>query len=482
MSKEFTKGLIDSVESTNQAESKLKITIRNLKEEINRLNFTIGEQRSIIQNQKSMLSNTQNDNITEGISELKNVITQQKQDIVKKDKDVEILQQTIGEITVELENVQHLEGENEKLIYANKEIIQLTEENENLKNAMANLQKEKSDYKEKAPGEESSDLLDAKKVVIKLTEENGINRVEVESLKQEIGNLKKQNQENEAIKNQFSHELIEVNKIVDQLTFDNDQYHEKINSMQQKLEEPVILQDELPKDSRDSNEIEELNNILFELEIENNDYKNLVNTNFTIIENLKEKNIVMEKKLGEEINFINQKISNVQKKISKKDEELNSVNLKLQKFENANIQLSDLIVELKVNQEQKGERMEFESSTKDYSHEGLPPNLFFRMYNLLGENDKISLVSQLIGDLSSGIRDIRTYAIKVLSVIKGNRVFEGLKELVNDNDWIVKLYLIKAFRNFNKDETIPLLKKMQEDKDNDVREAAVRMLSELKRL
>ena len=54
MSKEFTKGLIDSVESTNQAESKLKITIRNLKEEINRLNFTIGEQRSIIQNQKSI--------------------------------------------------------------------------------------------------------------------------------------------------------------------------------------------------------------------------------------------------------------------------------------------------------------------------------------------------------------------------------------------------------------------------------------------
>ncbi|GAG95700.1 unnamed protein product, partial [marine sediment metagenome] len=49
-----------------------------------------------------------------------------------------------------------------------------------------------------------------------------------------------------------------------------------------------------------------------------------------------------------------------------------------------------------------------------------------------------------------------------------------------DDDWIVKLYLIKAFRNFKKDETIPLLKKMLEDKDTDVREAALNMLSDLK--
>ena len=61
MSKEL-KDMIDSVDSANQAQSKLKITIRNLKEEVQRLNFTIGEQRSIIQNQKSMLSNIQNDN------------------------------------------------------------------------------------------------------------------------------------------------------------------------------------------------------------------------------------------------------------------------------------------------------------------------------------------------------------------------------------------------------------------------------------
>ena len=299
-------------------------------------------------------------------------------------------------------------------------------------------------------------------------------------MKQEIENLKKQNQENEAIKNQFSHELIEVNKIVDQLTYDNDQYHEKVNQLQHKLEEPVIIQNESAKSDGETSSIEELNNILFELEIENNDYKNLVNTNFSIIENLKKRNFDMEKKLGEEISFVNQKISDLQERVSEKDEELNSVNLKLQKFENANIQLSDLIVELKVNQEQKDENIESQSISQSVVYEDLPPNLFFKMYRFLNEDDKITIVNQLINDLNSKIRDIRTFAIKILSVIKSERVFEELKEIANDDDWIVKLYLIKAFRNFNSDDTIPILKKMQKDKDIDVREAAVRVLSELK--
>ena len=86
-------------------------------------------------------------------------------------------------------------------------------------------------------------MLDAKKLIIKLTEENGINRVQIETSKQEIENLKQQNHENEALKNQFSHELNEANKILDQLTYDNDQYHEKVNYLQQKLGEKVKLQE-----------------------------------------------------------------------------------------------------------------------------------------------------------------------------------------------------------------------------------------------
>lgn len=487
MSKEL-KDFIDSVDSANKAQSDLEITIRGLKEDVQRLNFTIDEQRRIIEDQKSKLSNIQSDNIPEDVSVLKELVTQQRQDIIKKDKDVEILQHTIAEITVELEKVQKFEEENEELIYANKEIVQLTEENENfrieveeLNKALTNLQKEldSNDYKE-APDEENSDLLDAKKLIIKFTEENGIHRVQIETLKQEIEIQKKQNQETKALKNQFSRELIETNKIVDQLTYDNDQYHEKVNYMQQKLEEIIKLQENLPKDNRDSNEVENLDKILFEVEDENNYLKSLVKTNSSTIENLKQRNIEMEKELGEKATFEDQKISDLQDKILERDEELNKVTLTLQKIENANKQLSDLIVELKVQEDQKGENIEFESSSKRIVYEDLPPNLFFKMYRLLSEDDKTTVVNQLIDDLNSEIRDFRTYAIKVLSVIKGNRVFEVLKDIINDDDWIVKLYLIKAFRNFNEADTIPLLKKLLEDKDIDVREAAISMLSEIK--
>ena len=487
MSKEL-KDFIDSVDSANKAQSDLEITIRGLKEDVQRLNFTIDEQRRIIEDQKSKLSNIQSDNIPKDVSVLKELVTQQRQDIIKKDKDVEILQHTIAEITVELEKVQKFEEENEELIYANKEIVQLTEENENfrieveeLNKALTNLQKEldSNDYKE-APDEENSDLLDAKKLIIKFTEENGIHRVQIETLKQEIEIQKKQNQETKALKNQFSRELIETNKMVDQLTYDNDQYHEKVNYMQQKLEEIIKLQENLPKDNRDSNEVENLDKILFEVEDENNYLKSLVKTNSSTIENLKQRNIEMEKELGEKATFEDQKISDLQDKILERDEELNKVTLTLQKIENANKQLSDLIVELKVQEDQKGENLEFESSSKRIVYEDLPPNLFFKMYRLLSEDDKTTVVNQLIDDLNSEIRDFRTYAIKVLSVIKGNRVFEVLKDIINDDDWIVKLYLIKAFRNFNEADTIPLLKKLLEDKDIDVREAAISMLSEIK--
>ncbi|MBY8979630.1 MAG: hypothetical protein KGD72_04520 [Candidatus Lokiarchaeota archaeon] len=484
MSKEL-KDFIDSVDSANKAQSDLEITIRGLKEDVQRLNFTIDEQRRIIEDQKSKLSNIQNDNVPEDISVLKELVTQQRQDIIKKDKDVEILQHTIAEITVELEKVQKFEEENEELIYANKEIVQLTEENENfrieveeLNNALANLQKGLgSNNYNKAPSEESSDLLDAKKLIIKFTEENGIHRVQIETLKQEIENQIKQNQEVIALKNQFSRELIETNKIVDQLTYDNDQYHEKVNYVQQKLEETIKLQEELPKEERNSNEIEVLNKVLIESERENNDLKSLVNTKISIIKNLSQKITDMEKYLEEKTPF---SISDLQDKVFEKDEELNALTLKLQKFKNANVQLSDLIIELKVQQDQQSENIEFESSSKKIVYEDLPPNLFFKMYRLLSEDDKTTVVNQLIDDLNSEIRDFRTYAIKVLSVIKGNRVFEVLKDIITDDDWIVKLYLIKAFRNFSGADTLPLLKKMLEDKDIDVREAAISMLSEIK--
>jgi chromosome segregation ATPase len=467
MSKEL-KDLIDSVDYTNKTHSDLETIISRLKEEVHRLSFTIDEQRKIIQNQKTKLSVFKENNIPEDIFVLKDLVTNQRQDIIKKEKDIEILQQTIAEISNEFENTQNFKEENEELIYANKVIVQLTEENEtnrleieNLNNKIKELQ-EILVFKEGDIGEENQDLINAKKLIFQLTEENGISRIQIESLNQEIEGLKTNLQENDAAKTQYIHELDEANKIVDQLMFDNDQYHEKVNYLQQKIEETVKFQEQAsPEGVEISNNLEELKVNLLHLEVENTELKDIIDTNISIIESLK------------------QKIEEFLKKVSEGDEELENLNVKLQKIENANKQLSDLIVELKVREEQLFNNVEPIITPDQIVFEDFPPTLFFKMYKQLTNDSKDMIIAQLVEDLSKSNRDLRTYAIKVLSFIKGPKVFDAFKGLVKDDDWIVKLYLIKALRNFENIEKVDMLKELQKDKDIDVREAAIKMLTKL---
>ncbi len=465
MSKEL-KDLIDSVDYTNKAHSDMETIISRLTEEVQRLNFTIDEQKIIIQNQKTKLSEFKENNTPEDIFVLKDLVTNQRQDIIKKEKDIEILQQTIAEISKEFENAQTFQEENEELIYTNKVIVQLTEENEtnrleieSLNNKIKELQEELL-FKEGDIGEENQDLINAKKLIFQLTEENGISRVQIESLKQEMDKLKTNLQENNAAKTQYIHELDEANKIIDQLTFDNDQYHEKVNYLQQKIEETVKFHEQAsPEGVEIGDNLEELKGNLLRLEVENTELKDITNTNISIIESLK------------------QKIEEFLKNISERDEELENLDVKLQKIENANKQLSDLIVELKVREEQVFDNIEPVIIPDQIVFENFPPTLFFKMYKELTNDSKDVIVAQLVEDLSRSNRDLRTYAIKVLSFIKGPKVFDAFKGLVKDDDWIVKLYLIKALQNFENIEKVDMLKELQRDKDIDVREAAIDMLS-----
>ncbi len=467
MSKEL-KDLIDSVDYTNKAHSDLEIIIRRLTEEVQNLNFTIDEQRTIIQNQKTKLSEFKENNVPEDMYVLKDLVTNQRQEIIKKEKDIEILQQTIAEISKEFENSQNFNEENEELIYTNKVIVQLTEENETNRLEIENLNSKIKELQEKLVfeegdidiGDENQDLINAKKLIFQLTEENGISRVQIESLKQETERLKTNLQENDAAKTQYIRELDEANKIIDQLTFDTDQYHEKVNYLQLKIEETVKFHEQASPESVEiEDNLEEVKGDLFQLEVENIELKDIINTNISIIESLK------------------QKIEEFLTKISERDEELEILNVKFQKIENANKQLSDLIVELKVHEDHVFDNAEPVITPDQIVFENFPPTLFFKMYKELTNDSKDMIVAQLIDDLSKSNRDLRTYAIKVLSFIKGPKVFDAFKGLVKDNDWIVKLYLIKALQNFENIEKVDIFKELQTDDDLDVREAAVEMLS-----
>ena len=118
------KNLINSVENQDQ-------TIKLLKDEISKLKFTIKEQKILIQNQKEKTQKKME--VPEDIEILKDIIITQRQELNKKDKDIDILEKKIEEIIPNADTdtiLRKEEIENEELINAKKMIIQLTEENE----------------------------------------------------------------------------------------------------------------------------------------------------------------------------------------------------------------------------------------------------------------------------------------------------------------------------------------------------------------
>jgi chromosome segregation ATPase len=459
MSKDL-KDLINSVDNANKAHSDLETMIRLLKEEVQRLKFTVSEQKKIIQSQNAKLSNVEDNNIPEDIKVLKDLVVTQRQELIKKEKDIEILQNTLGDISTELETSQTFEEENEELIYANKTIVQLTEENElyrqNKENLINRINELENilDAKSQEITDENKELVDAKKKILQLSEENGIKQIAIEKLKAELEELN----ETESEKREISRELEESNKLIDQLTYDNDQYQEKVNYLQQRLEE-------VGQDIKKAG-LEDLKSKISQLETENREYRSIINSNIKVIESLKENNINLKSELERDVNLEPIVDEDILKSISEKEKEIETLNLKLQNFENSNKQLSDLIVELKLK----------EKNDKDQLV-GLPsPSLFFKMFLKLSEVSRNQIIKHLIDNLQSENRDTKAYSIKVLSIIKGQRIFDALSNLLNDNDWIIKLYLIKALVKFENPEVIDILKHLQRDSDIDVREAATEML------
>jgi chromosome segregation ATPase len=479
MSKEL-KDLIESIDSTNRAHSDLERMIRYLREEVLRLTFTINEQKQIIQNQRAELSDIEDDDLPGDVQILKEMVANQREEIIKKDKDIEILKQTLEDISNELENSKNFSGESEEIIYSNKVIVQLTEENE-LNNAKINeleekiekLQREsifthKIDFEDK-----DQQLIDAKKLIFQLTEENGLNRVKIESLKAEIQEITSKLENTLATKNDLSEELDYLRKEREDLVIERNEYKEKVNYLQQKIENTI--KSYLEEQKVDSNvKIEESNRRLQELEKENENLKNALNENVFITDELKNHNNVLENELNEIRNLEINREGEYRKKIAFKEEELKNLNVKLVKIENANNQLNGLL--LKLREQEKS--ISLKSRTKIPAENIDNPSLFMKMFNLLEEQAQNQILELLLKDLNDSMRMRRITAIKLLSMIRNPKIINAFKELIRDNDWIIKMYLIKALTRFKNSEAKEVLQELYKDSDVDVREATEKALRE----
>lgn len=353
MSKDL-KDLIESIDSANKAHSDLETIIRYLKEEVQRLNFTIKEQKRIIQNQNAKLSSYEEPTIPEDIQILKDLVLTQREEIVKKDKDIEILTQTLEDVTSELENNIEYKEENEELIYANKVIVQLTDENENARLEIEKLEMKIQELQDTINNIQNGnfakvnqELIDTKRLVFQLTEENGLNKVQIESLKSELAENKTSLQETNHLKNQYMTDLEFEKEKNQNLINQNQNLQVKVNFLQQKLEETKNSFETKAIINESSEAIKELNDKYLNLEEENKELVNIVETNLSMIENLKLEKSELQNKLDFLLDSDNDKNQDYINQLAKKNEELEALNHKLLKLENANKKLSDLIVELK---------------------------------------------------------------------------------------------------------------------------------------
>ena len=493
MSREL-RDLIESIDSANQAHTDLVTVIKYLKEEVQRLNFRVNEQKRIIKNQGVKISKFDDSDIPEDVLILKEMITNQREDINKKDNHINILEQDIEELTKSLELTNNNKSSNEEL---NQAYILITElknenkmekfENDTLKTMIEQFENERNFLASGMKDDEYQELIDAKKIIFQLTEANGLARVKIESLKADHNQLQEKFQETIATNENYQNELNLANHEIGHFTTELNEAQEKVTFLKNKIDSLQFQEDEeLRKLRNDSRNIDELLDIISELETDKVNYLQEVSAKDKRILALKESKETFEEKIVEQEKLITEQQAEYNKLRDEMESRLDLKSKDLIRIENANQQLNELIIELKT-QEEKMVKKQSGTSSQIISpmaprFNSLPQNLFLMMLQLLDNDNKIKIIDQLIKDLSHPEREIKTSAIKLLSLIDNEKTFQALKNLMPDSDWIVKLYLIKALFNFKNPEVKSLLSKFRSDKDPDVRETAERTIEKLKRV
>jgi len=479
------KDLIDTVEIETKTRAQLESQIKSMKEEINRLKFTIKEQHLLIEEQGDQISFAQSD-IPSEINILKEMIASQRKDLIKRDENIEKLYDKIEELTSQREQdeLKSVESKNDELIEAQELILKLSEESEeyrnqieDLKNQLESLKSEKIELEEtnKTQTEENEEMVNIKRLNFQLMEQNGLLRVEIESLKAKL---------QERGKAVNSEELKLANKKIADLTAEIEVLNtktkekaeavstEEIDSANKKIE---TLTSELEKlnaqmqekiESAKSEELELANKKIEALSLQIEDYDAQLKFLQKELENHPEPAILSTEDALEYAK-IQEQYENTKSELLKSQEETDLLKKKLSELETEKMGLIDI-----------------EKTTNSIAYdfpEHFQITLFKRMYSLLDDNKKQVIVNALIKDLNSQNNQIRRTSIKLLSEIRDKRVYDTFLQLIHDEDWLIRYNLIKALSKFDfeSEEFSKLLKELLKDSDVDVRELAAKMLNEI---
>ena len=423
MSKDL-KDRINIVEKNSKSQKELELKIQSLREEINRLNFTNKEQKSLIENLRIQMKDEEIEKaeLPNEINILKEIITSQRQELDKKDDVINKLDDKIIELTYgskEDENFDSQQISSEELIEAQKLLVKLSDENEQYKRQIESLQTQLEEmqseisetqdfFEDDTATKINEELINFKRLNFQLMEENGLLRVEIESLKSKL---------QRQIEEVSSEELKLAKEKIKTLTLEIEDLKAQIKHLQQLPTESI---ETVIVSTEDSLEIAEIR------------------------------------------------------------EKLDDAKTELLKIQEENKALHQMLNELKEKEIGVEQRKDYELPKVQILTKHMQQSLFFRMYNLLDDFRKEKVINYLIQDLKNPNYQIKKNAIKILSVLKSKKIYDAFLEAINDKDWIVRYSILKALSTFKdkNDELKRLFKRFSKDTDVDVRELAIKILED----
>jgi chromosome segregation ATPase len=501
MSKDL-KDLINSVEKESKSQAELEQIIHSLKEELNRLEFTVNEQKLLIENLKSQMKDDELEQakLPSEIDILKDIITAQRKELGEKDNLIDNLNDKIIGFDTKTENSEESTSReflNEEFGNAQKLIVQLTEENEQLRYQINQFEQKIEDLQshegymddlldDETKIRENEELINFKKLNFHLMQENGLLRVEIESLKAKL---------EEKTDDTSYEELYNAYEKIDALTLDLGEHKSQIEILNDKLQEQIdeasseelinayekidaltleleeyksqieILNDKLQEEPDEASSEELINTYIKidELTLELEGYKTQVRSLQEQIGNLSGPVTVSTEEALE---------------FAKLREEFDNLKSNLLEYQQENEKLNEKVLELEKEEKDLETVKIYSTSVPKGMPKKIKHTLFNRMYRLLDDENKNKVIDCLIQDLKSKNSETKSNAIKILSQIKNDKIYDAFLEIIDDQDWIVRYNLIKALNKFERktDEFKVLLKKLTKDTDVDVRELAGKIL------
>ncbi len=464
MSKEL-KDLINSVEKETKSQAELEQIIQSLKEELNRLEFTVNEQKLLIENLQDQMKDDELEQVKlpSEIELLKDIIITQRKELGEKDNLIDNLNNKIMDFDTKFEGSEIKDTReyiNEEFVNAQKLIVQLTDENEQYKKQIEMFQQKIEELQSSTENldeflddelkiRENEELINFKKLNFQLMQENGILRVEIESLKAKL---------QEKTDETSYEELYTAYEKIDALTLELKEYKSQIEFLNVKLQEQ-------PEEAS-SEELYKAHERIDSLTLELEDSKSQIKS--------------LQDQLGDLSGPVTVSTEEALE-FAKLREDFDELKSKLHEYQQENEKLNEKVIELEKENKNIETVKVFNTSIPKGVPKKIKHTLFNRMYRLLDDVNRQKVVDSLIRDLRSKNSETKSNAIKILSQIKNDKIYNAFLEIIDDEDWIVRYNLIKALHKFeNKsNEFKVLLNKLTKDTDVDVRELAGKILNNL---